>query len=124
MPRPISAFAPQAGPHLLMPDLGAAGAGPKGSLPIATPQTAKGARTSDRHLETREAFQALVAGTFYKQMLKSLRNTLDKPAYFHGGQAENTFQAQLDQQIAEDLAAGRGGDFADKLYEAFVHSRT
>jgi Rod binding domain-containing protein len=64
-----------------------------------------------------------VAGTFYKQMLKSLRSTVDKAEYFHGGRAEEVFEAQLDQQVAEDLAARQGGVFADKLYDAFIHRR-
>jgi Rod binding domain-containing protein len=72
---------------------------------------------------SREAFQAFVAGTFYKQMLKSLRSTVDKAEYFHGGRAEEVFEAQLDQQVAEDLAARQGGVFADKLYDAFIHRR-
>jgi Rod binding domain-containing protein len=67
----------------------------------------------------REAFQDFVAGTFFQQMLKSLHATHGKPAYFHGGQAEEMFQSQLDQQIAEDLAKTHGSPFADRLFEAF-----
>jgi Rod binding domain-containing protein len=70
-------------------------------------------------LTAREAFQDFVAGTFFKQMLKSLRATQGKPAYFHGGQAEEMFQSQLDQQVAEDLAKTHGAPFADRLFEAF-----
>ena len=55
--------------------------------------------------DAREAFQAFVAGTFYKQMLSSLRSTVHKSEMFHGGRAEEVFQGQLDQQVAEDLAA-------------------
>ena len=68
---------------------------------------------------TKEAFQDFVAGTFYKQMLKSLRQSHDKPAYFHGGQAEEMFRSQLDQQVAEDLARTQGAAFADPLYDSF-----
>ncbi len=70
-------------------------------------------------LEVREAFQDFVAGTFYKEMLKALRSTQQKPAYFHGGQAEEIFQGQLDQQVAEDLAKGHGANLADPLFKAF-----
>ena len=73
----------------------------------------------ERDLRLRETFQDFVAGTFYAQMLKSLRKTHGKPAYFHGGQAEEVFQGQLDQQVAEDLARSAGGAFADPLFEAF-----
>ena len=41
-----------------------------------------------RELEVREKFQDFTAGTFYKTMLKALRSAQQKPAYFHGGQAE------------------------------------
>ncbi len=49
-------------------------------------------------------FQDFAAGTFYKEMLKSLRKMHSKPAYFYGGHAEDIFQGQMDQQVAEDMA--------------------
>ena len=70
-------------------------------------------------LKVREAFQDFVAGTFYMQMLKSMRKMHGKAAYLHGGQAEQIFQGQLDQQIAEDLARNQGAAFADPLFQAF-----
>lgn len=69
--------------------------------------------------ELKEAFQKFVAGTFYKQMFKAMREGQNKPAYFHGGQAEEMFQAQLDQQISEDLATGAGSSLADTLFSSF-----
>jgi Rod binding domain-containing protein len=72
--------------------------------------------------DARETFQDFVAGTFYKQMLKALRKTHDKPAYFHGGQAEEAFRGQLDQQIAEDLARTTGAAFSDELFTAFIRN--
>ncbi|MCH9656253.1 MAG: rod-binding protein [Planctomycetes bacterium] len=69
--------------------------------------------------ELKEAFQKFVAGTFYKQMFKAMREGQNKPAYFHGGQAEEMFQSQLDQQISEDLATREGGGLADTLFSAF-----
>ncbi len=78
---------------------------------------------SERELETREKFQEFVAGTFYKQMLKSLRSTQGKPAYFHGGQAEEVFRSQLDQHITDDLARSRGGSFADPLFSVYARQR-
>ncbi|CAL1151170.1 unnamed protein product [Cladocopium goreaui] len=50
-------------------------------------------------------------------MLKSMRQSVGEPAYFHGGMAEEQFQARLDQQMAADLAAGQGATFADSLFE-------
>jgi len=69
--------------------------------------------------ELKEAFQKFVAGTFYKEMFKALRSGQGKPAYFHGGQAEEMFQSQLDQQISEDLATGQGSAFSDTLFSSF-----
>ncbi|MCA9113782.1 MAG: rod-binding protein [Planctomycetaceae bacterium] len=69
--------------------------------------------------DARQTFQDFVAGTFYGQMLKSLRSTEQKPAYMHGGQAEEMFRAQLDQQIAGQLASDQGAVFADPLFQSF-----
>lgn len=71
---------------------------------------------------TREAFQEFVAGTFFQTMFKSLRETQEKPKYFHGGQAEEIFQSQLDQQLSTDLAKKHGAAFAGSLYDPFVQN--
>jgi len=65
----------------------------------------------------REAFHSFVGQTFYGQMLQAMRNSVGKPAYFHGGRAEEVFQKQLDQIISERLSQANGGEFADGLYE-------
>lgn len=70
--------------------------------------------------ELRQTFQDFVAGTFYQQMLRTLRKTQGEPAYFHGGQAEQIFQGQLDQQIAEELARDHGAAFAEPLFNSFA----
>ena len=74
---------------------------------------------TDGQLQLHDTFRDFVAGTFYKQMLKSLRQTHGKPAYFHGGQAEEIFQGQLDQQVAENLAKNHGEAFSEPLFQAF-----
>ncbi|MCC7422346.1 MAG: rod-binding protein [Planctomycetaceae bacterium] len=71
---------------------------------------------------TRDAFQEFVAGTFFQQMFKSLRETQEKPKYFNGGQAEEIFQSQLDQQLSTDLARKHGGALAGSLYDPFVQN--
>jgi len=76
-------------------------------------------QTGKDSAELKEAFQKFVAGTFYKQMFKAMREGQNKPAYFHGGQAEEMFQSQLDQQISEDLATREGGGLSDTLFSAF-----
>ncbi len=67
-----------------------------------------------------QAFQDFAAGTFYSEMLKALRKTEHKPAYLYGGMAEDMFRAQLDQTVAEDLAAKHGKQFAGPLFAAFA----
>ena len=69
-------------------------------------------------LEVREKFQDFAAGTFYKEMLKSLRSGQKHTKYFYGGQAEEIFRGQMDQQVAEDMAHQYGGPFANPLFEA------
>ncbi len=67
--------------------------------------------------ELKEAYGQFVGETFFGQLLKSMRATVGEPAYFHGGHAEEQFQARLDQQVAQDLAVG-GGGFSDEMFES------
>jgi len=72
--------------------------------------------------EVREAFTQFVGETFYGHMLKSMRSTVGKPAYFHGGQAEETFRSQLDQQLAQEFAQESGDRFAEPMFaQQFPH---
>ncbi len=91
-----------------------------GSGQASTSATATGDKTD----KVRETFQDFVAGTFYKQMFKALRSGQDKPAYLHGGAAEEMFQGQLDQQVAEDLARHHGAQFSDSMYDSFQRQIT
>src|SRR3569623_3576163 len=68
-------------------------------------------------LEVRAKFQEFVSGTFYKQMLKSMRSSQKKPAYFHGGQAEDIYQSQMDEIVTDDFAKNHGNNIADSLYD-------
>ena len=43
---------------------------------------------NDSKSEVKKVFQDFVAGTFYGEMMKAMHSTHDKPAYMHGGQAE------------------------------------
>jgi Rod binding domain-containing protein len=74
---------------------------------------------AQRELQVEEAFQKFVAGSFFRQMLKSLRSTVGKPPYFHGGQAEEVFRSQLDEQLADELAESHGAAISAPLYESF-----
>ena len=64
----------------------------------------------------REAFTQFVGETFFGQMIKAMRSTVGKPAYFHGGQAEEAFRGQLDQKLAEHMTAASAERFAEPLF--------
>ncbi len=87
---------------------------------MAVSQLQSGQNVPDEQaIQTKQAFQDFVAGTFFKMMLKSLRSTQGEVAYIGGGQAEQTFRGQLDQQIAEELAREHGEAFSAPLYPNF-----
>ncbi|MEZ6070684.1 MAG: rod-binding protein [Pirellulales bacterium] len=73
--------------------------------------------------EVRAAFDQFVGETFFGQMLKSMRQMTDKPAYFHGGRGEEVFQTQLDQVLSEKLAENCAGTFTGPMFELFSLSR-
>lgn len=72
----------------------------------------------------REAFQSFVGETLFGQMLKAARKTQNKPAYFHGGRAEEMFQQQLDQVLSEKIAKSDGGNYSDAMFELFTMKRS
>jgi Rod binding domain-containing protein len=72
---------------------------------------------SDNTAELRKNFTQFVGEAFYGQMLKSMRATVGKPAYFHGGRAEEVFQGQLDQEMAQHLTETSADKFAEPMFE-------
>lgn len=69
--------------------------------------------------ELRQAFDAFVGEVFFGQMLESMRKSLGKPAYFHGGRAEEVFTSQLDQVLAEQMTAASAHQFSGPMFELF-----
>jgi flagellar protein FlgJ len=67
--------------------------------------------------EVKAAFTQFIGEAFYGQMIKAMRSTVGKPAYFHGGRGEEVFQGQLDQQMAQQLTATTAEKFAEPLFE-------
>ncbi|TWT37925.1 Rod binding protein [Posidoniimonas corsicana] len=67
--------------------------------------------------QVREGFGEFVGKTFYGQLLKSMRQTVGKPAYFDGGRAEEVFRSQLDQTIADRLAENEGSGLAEGMFQ-------
>lgn len=62
------------------------------------------------------AYRDFVGKTFFGEMLKSMRTTVGKPAYFHGGQAEEVFRSQLDQHLADHMSAASADKLADPMF--------
>ncbi|MCA9247287.1 MAG: rod-binding protein [Planctomycetales bacterium] len=79
---------------------------------LAKGQELDQAATKDAE-EVRDAFVSFFGETFFSQMLKAMRSSVGKPAYFHGGRAEEVFQSQLDQTLTEEMTEAS----ADKLGE-------
>jgi Rod binding domain-containing protein len=70
----------------------------------------------------RDVFQEFVGETFYRQMLKSMRESVGKPAYFHGGRGEEVFTNQFDQVLSESLSKANGSEFSNGMFaHAFPH---
>jgi len=67
----------------------------------------------------REAFDDFVGQSFYGQLIGSMRKTVGKPAYLHGGRAEEVFQSQMDQQLAEHMSDATAGTFTGPMFELF-----
>ena len=78
--------------------------------------------SADRE-KVREAFHDFVGQTFFMQLLAEMRKTVDKPAYLHGGQAEEIFQGQLDQVLAERLSDASAEQFSGPMFELFMLPR-
>jgi hypothetical protein len=57
-----------------------------------------------------------VGEAFFGQMMKAMRSTVGKPAYFHGGRAEEVFQGQLDQTMAENLTKTSAAKFSEPMF--------
>jgi hypothetical protein len=71
----------------------------------------------DSNAELKKHFTQFVGETFYGQMIKAMRSTVGKPAYFHGGRGEEVFRAQLDQTLAEHMTVATADRFADPMFQ-------
>ena len=73
--------------------------------------------------ELQEAFTDFVGETLFGSMLSSMRKTVGKPAYLHGGRTEEVFQQQLDQKIVEELTESSADSIAQPMFELFNMQR-
>jgi flagellar protein FlgJ len=84
------------------------------------PASADEQRESAR--EVRDTFRKFVGEAFFGQMMKAMRSTQGKPAYFHGGHAEEVFQSQLDQVMSEHMTEASADQIADPMFrQQFRH---
>ena len=78
---------------------------------------------TDKNSRLRKAFDSFVGETFFGQLIRSMRKTVGKPAYFHGGRAEEIFQQQLDQVLAEKISQSSADKFTGPMFELFTLQR-
>ena len=84
-------------------------------------QTSKGSPQASPELK--EAFEEFVGQTFFSEMIKAARTGQQKPAYFHGGRAEEVFQSQFDQMLSEQMSEVSAETVAEPMLELFMLGR-
>ena len=73
--------------------------------------------------ELREAFTDFVGQTLFGSMLATMRKSVGKPAYFHGGRTEEVFQKQLDQHLVEAISDASSEKIVDPMFDLFQLQR-
>ncbi|WP_254506919.1 rod-binding protein [Anatilimnocola floriformis] len=96
------------------------------TMPTRDPAAGAPLKSQAKHSpgETKKAFTDFVGQTMFGQTLASMRKTVEKPAYFHGGRAEEVFQGQLDQILSEKLTDASAESFAGPMYDMFMLQRS
>lgn len=92
------------------------------TLPGAAPSQSPAA-VNAKDAEAKELFQQFVGETLFGQMLKSMRKSVPKSQYFHGGRGEQVFQQQLDQILAEKMSRTSAEKLSDPMFELFQLQR-
>jgi flagellar protein FlgJ len=93
--------------------------------PATGPEKTEAKTEADKKTEadTKKAFTDFVGQTLFGSMLASMRKSVGKPAYMHGGRTEEVFQKQMDQKIVEQLTDASAQEIADPMYELFNMQR-
>ncbi|MCE9606650.1 MAG: rod-binding protein [Planctomycetia bacterium] len=81
------------------------------------------ASTADKS-ELRTAFDSFVGEVFFGQMMESMRKTVGKPAYMHGGRGEEVFTKQLDQMFSEQMSKASASQFTGPMFDLFSLNRS
>src|SRR6476469_10325625 len=74
--------------------------------------------------ELHKAFTDFVGQTFFGELVKQMRATVDKPAFFHGGMGEDIFQTQLDQIMVERMSDVNAPTSRDTMSHLMIQSRS
>lgn len=87
------------------------------------PGAAAAPPTAEKDAALHKTFNSFVGQTMFGQMIKAMRKTVGKPAYLHGGMAEDIFQQQLDQILGEKLSTVCGAQLGDPMFKLSQLSR-
>jgi hypothetical protein len=94
------------------------------SAPSAQTQAPPVRRGGHDTPELQKAFSDFVGQTFFGELVKQMRATVKKPAFFHGGMGEDIFQSQLDQILVERISETSAKTFSDPMYQLLVAPRS
>ena len=74
--------------------------------------------------ELRSTFDSFVGEVFFGQMMESMRKSVGKPAYMHGGRGEEVFQKQLDQMFSQEMSKASAAQFTGPMFDLFTLNRS
>ena len=77
-------------------------------------------QADERDMKLRKACRDFES-VFTYEILKNMRNSVEKCDLFHGGQAEDIYQSMLDQQLAKNMAGKGPNSIANMLYQQLKH---
>ncbi len=83
------------------------------SLPVKNP-------VEERDKKLKEACKQFES-VFTYEILKTMRNSIQKCDLFSGGQAEEVYQSMLDQELSKNMAGKGSNSIADMLYQQLKH---
>ena len=69
--------------------------------------------------QAKKLFREFAGQAMFGQALSSMRKTVEKPAYFHGGRTEEVFQQELDHKLVEEVTKKSGDRFIGPMFELF-----
>ncbi|MDR1960373.1 MAG: rod-binding protein [Planctomycetaceae bacterium] len=81
-------------------------------------------QSAKNHSEFKKVFHQFVGEVLYGQLVKAMRQTQQKPAYFDGGRAEEIFQQQLDQVLVEKMSKAGTATITDPMFNLLTAKRT